>query len=157
ASARTRNSHSRALTEKLTGRLAHIYPGSVLTERHLYNDLVFLSETMVEAMLMDPATRNLQQAGILTFSDSLVEELKNTDILVVVIPMYIFIIPASLKAYIDLVTRSGLTFKYSPEGYQGLVENVRAYIVVTSGGVQLYSNADYISGYMKQILNFIGI
>ncbi|WP_062059814.1 NAD(P)H-dependent oxidoreductase [Aquimarina longa] len=59
-----------------------------------------------------------------------------SDILVIGAPMYNFCIPASLKAYFDLIARAGKTFKYNEQGYpMGLVINKRAVVIITTGGI----------------------
>src|SRR5690606_32013845 len=72
-------------------------------------------------------------------------------------PIYNFAIPASLKAWIDQVTRARRTFRYTEAGPEGLLKGKRAYIVFASGGVPLGSQVDFASGYLRHILGFIGI
>jgi len=112
---------------------------------------------MVEAMFTPAEKRTAEQQQALKLSDEMINELKQSDILILGLPVYNFNIPASVKAYIDLITRTGLTFRYTENGPMGLIENIKAYIVVTSGGTALYSDMDFVSGYIKFILSFIGI
>jgi FMN-dependent NADH-azoreductase len=157
SSARVKNSYSRLLTNKLVDQLAVLYPNMIVQDRSISNDIPFLSEAMIEAMFTPAEKRTPEQKKALDLSDRMVTELKETDILVLGLPVYNFNIPASLKAYIDLVTRAGLTFKYGEKGPQGLIENVKAYIIITSGGTALHSDMDFVSEYIKFILGFIGI
>ena len=66
-------------------------------------------------------------------------------------------IPAILKAYIDYISVTGITFKYTAEGPVGLLNNKKAIHIVSRGGE--YSNASYEMGdrYIRTILNFFGI
>lgn len=157
ASARNSYSYSRKLTEVLVNRLCDCHTGVMTKERTLPGELPFLSEAMVEAMFLPPANRKEEQGRSLLVSDQLALELKETAILVMGVPVYNFGIPASLKAYIDLVVRKGVTFKYGPGGPQGLVSGVKAYIIITSGGTAFNSHADFVSGYLRTVLAFIGI
>ncbi|MEX0339831.1 MAG: FMN-dependent NADH-azoreductase [Arenibacterium sp.] len=93
----------------------------------------------------------------LSLSDTLIDEIRRADTLVISVPMYNFSIPASLKAWIDLVARPGRTFRYSEAGPEGLMTGKRAILTVASGGVPVGSDADFASGYMKFVLGFIGI
>jgi FMN-dependent NADH-azoreductase len=157
SSARIRNSYSRILTNKLADQLSLLYPNIIVKDRNISNDLPFLSEIIIEAMFMPDEKRTSEQKQALKLSDEMINELKQSDILIIGLPVYNFNIPASLKAYIDLITRAGLTFRYTEDGPTGLVENIKAYIVITSGGTALYSDMDFASDYIKFILSFIGI
>lgn len=37
------------------------------------------------------------------------------------------------------------------------MENTKAYIILSSGGTQLGSDIDFVSGYIRHVLGFIGI
>ena len=65
--------------------------------------------------------------------------------------------PAILKAYIDYVSVSGITFKYTAEGPVGLLNNKKAVHIVSRGGG--YDNSPYEMGdrYLRTILGFFGI
>ncbi len=65
--------------------------------------------------------------------------------------------PASLKAWVDLVARAGVTFAYTETGPEGLLTGKRAILVMASGGVPVGSPMDYATTYMKQVLGFVGI
>lgn len=157
SSGRIESSYSRLLTGKLIDHLKTIHPEMIVFERDISDDLPFLSETMIEAMFLPPEKRTDEQKKALSLSDNMIDELKQSDILVLGLPVYNFNIPASLKAYIDLVTRAGLTFRYTENGAEGLVEDLKAYVIVASGGTPLYSEMDFVSRYIKFILSFIGI
>ena len=49
-------------------------------------------------------------------SDDLVAELQDADVLVIGAPIYNFSVPAVLKAWIDMVARARLTFRYTESG-----------------------------------------
>ena len=83
--------------------------------------------------------------------------LLEADVLVIGAPIYNFSIPASLKAYFDLVARAGLTFKYTENRPEGLLKNKKAYIVVSSGGTEIGSDIDFAGNYIKHFLGFLGI
>ncbi len=66
--------------------------------------------------------------------------------------------PATLKAWSDLAARVGETFKFKPNGRrEGLLQNKRAYLVITSGGTKINGKEDFLTPWLKFILNFFGI
>ena len=72
-------------------------------------------------------------------------------------PMWNLSIPAILKAYIDYVSVTGITFKYTEEGPVGLLKDKKAVHIVSRGGE--YGDAPYEMGdrYLRTILGFFGI
>ncbi|MHA6964197.1 FMN-dependent NADH-azoreductase [Zobellella denitrificans] len=98
-----------------------------------------------------------QQQALLALSDGLVEELKAADTLIIAAPMYNFHIPVQLKAWIDLVCRAGVTFRYTEQGPEGLVKGKKAVVVTTRGGMHKDSPTDLITPYLRTVLGFIGI
>ena len=76
---------------------------------------------------------------------------------IIAAPMWNLSIPAILKAYIDYVSVSGITFKYTAEGSVGLLNNKKAVYIVARGGE--YGHVPYEMGdiYLRTILGFFGI
>jgi FMN-dependent NADH-azoreductase len=106
----------------------------------------------------DPVNR--EQATAQALSNELIGELKATDVIVIGAPMYNFGIPSTLKAWFDYVLRSGLTFRYTEAGPEGLVMGKRAIVVLSRGG--LYSEGpaqamDSQEPHLRTMLGFIGI
>jgi FMN-dependent NADH-azoreductase len=158
ASARHTGSIGRGLTGTLIDKLLVKHAGAHVIARDLaVTNIPYLDEAWLDANTTPAAQRTPQQQDALSFSDELVAELKSADILVIACPIYNFSVPAALKAWIDQVCRSGLTFNYSPNGPVGLLENKKAYIVITSGGTEVGSAIDFTSGYLRHIMGFIGI
>ena len=90
--------------------------------------------------------------------EALIEELKSADLLVIGAPLYNFTVPTGLKAWIDRIAVAGKTFRYTEKGPEGLVKGKKAVIVATSGGSYADSPVEQMHvGYVKQVLNFIGI
>jgi FMN-dependent NADH-azoreductase len=90
-------------------------------------------------------------------SDHLLRELDDADVIVITVPLYNFSVPATLKAWIDMVCRAGLSFRYTDNGPVGMLRDRPVYLVIASGGVPLGSAADFASGYLHHIFSFIGI
>lgn len=76
---------------------------------------------------------------------------------IIAAPMWNLSIPAILKAYIDYISVTGITFKYTAEGPVGLLKGKKAVHIVARGGE--YENAPYEMGdrYLRTILGFFGI
>lgn len=126
-------------------------------ERDVAKGVPFVNEQWVNANFTDVAERTLEQKATLAYSDSLVDELVQADILVIAAPLYNFSVPASLKAWIDQIFRVGRTFNYTSEGLVGKLQDKKAYIVMATGGAKLGADDDYASGYLCQMMKFIGI
>lgn len=156
ASARNIGSITRSLADETIDRLAEI--GAVkLTTRDVSTGLPFVDEDWISANFTPEDDRTDAHKAKLALSDSLVDELINTDTLVISSPIYNFGIPATLKAWIDMICRVGMTFRYTENGPIGLLEGKRAIILIASGGTAVGSPIDFATPYLKQVMAFIGI
>jgi FMN-dependent NADH-azoreductase len=106
---------------------------------------------------MPAEARDAGARATLDLSDRLIAELKAADTIVIGMPIYNFGMPASLKAWIDLVARSGVTFRYGEDGPVGLLEGKRAVVAVASGGTRVGSDIDFATGHLRHVLGFMGI
>ncbi len=153
SSARGTGSTSRQLSDRIVTQLA---PAQVI-RRDLADPLPQITEPWIGANFTPAADRDAAQRDLLALSDTLVDELRAADTIVIGTPIYNFTIPASLKAWIDLVCRVGLTFEYTPEGPRGLLAGKQVILAVASGGTQVGSEIDFATGYLRHILGFIGL
>lgn len=153
SSARLTGSVSRDLTAQVVERLG----AKEIIRRDLAAPLPLLDEAWIGANFTPADQRTEAQKALLAQSDALIEELKSADTIVIGAPIYNFSVPATLKAWIDLVARVGVTFSYSEAGPEGLLKGKRAVVVITSGGTEAGSDIDYASRYLTHVLGFIGI
>ena len=116
-----------------------------------------LDTDWVKANFTPPEERGEAERAALAESDALVAELKAADVLVIGVPIYNFGIPAALKAWVDLVARARVTFRYTEQGPVGLLTGKRAYLAVASGGTPVGSASDFATGYLRHALGFLGI
>lgn len=151
------SSVSRQLVAKVADKLVQENPGAELVERDVSGGLPPVDEAWIGANFTPKDQRSDEQKAVLGSSDTLVEELRAADVIVIGLPIYNFGIPASLKLWVDQIVRAGETFSYGEKGPVGLLEGKRAVVTVASGGVETGSPADFASTYMKQVLGFIGI
>jgi FMN-dependent NADH-azoreductase len=158
ASARREGSVSRQLADKLLETLRTEYGDIDLVTRDLaLEPLPFVDSAWIEARHTPEQEQRPAHRDAMRFSDELVAELKSADVVVIATPIYNFSVPASLKAWIDLIARPRVTFRYTPNGPVGLLEGKRAYVVIASGGTPIGGGLDFASGYLRHMLGFIGI
>jgi len=157
ASASVNTSNSKKLGDELIARLIALHPGASVQQRDLNQEIGFIDQNWVTANLTPVDQRSEIQQQRLAFSDQLIAEIRQSDHIVLTTPMYNFGIPATLKAWIDLICRAGVTFQYTADGPVGLIKGKTVDIVITTGGAPLHSPVDFVTGYLKQIFGFIGI
>ena len=156
SSARKEGSTSRFLAKKLLDRIKK--PGDEVIYRDLNDEMVFVTGLTESGMNIDQKDQTEHHKKMFDLSDTLVKELKDSDIIIISAPIYNYGPPATLKAWSDLAARVGETFRFKPNGRrEGLLKNKRAYLVITSGGTKLNSNEDFLTPWLKFILNFFGI
>jgi len=157
ASARHEGSISRSLTADLVAALEDRHPGAEIIRRDLADGIPMINADWIAANFTPAEERTPTQRITLARSDALVAELKEADILVIGAPIYNFSVPTALKAWIDMIARARLTFRYTEKGVEGLLLNKKAYIVVPSGGVPVGSPVDFATPYLRHALAFVGI
>lgn len=152
------NSVSRGLTRAVVDLLHTKHAEAEVTYRDLVaNPVGQIDGAWLGAVSTDAEARNTEQAEAANLSETLINELKDTDTLVLGMPVYNFMIPSQLKSWIDQIARSGITFRYSETGPEGLVKNTRAIIAYTADGTAFGSDIDFASRYIRHLLGFIGI
>lgn len=152
SSARLSGSTSRELTARIVEKL-----GGEVIRRDLSTHLPLIDETWVNANFTPAEKRTEAQSAALSLSDTLIEEIRAADVLVIGVPIYNFGVPTTLKAWVDQVARAGVTFRYTENGPEGLLHGKRAILAVASGGTEAGSDIDFASRYMRHVLGFIGI
>ena len=156
-SARQEGSISRRLVNDLLEALEDRYPSIRVTQRDVAAGLPFVDDAWVSANFTPEEERSASDREVLALSDELVSELEAADFLVIGAPIYNFSVPATLKAWVDMVARARKTFRYTENGVEGLLKGKRAFVVVPSGGVPIGSAVDFATPYLRHVLGFIGI
>jgi FMN-dependent NADH-azoreductase len=155
ASARSDGSHTRALADRFQARWQAQHSQGVVIRRCLAGEPVpHLSDATIHAFQQaDPAA-----SAATGLSDTLIDELRRADHVLISSPLYNLNVPSPLKAYFDHVVRAGLTFAAEAAGYRGLLAGKRATVITARGGLKSGGEADdFQSPYLKAILAFIGI
>ena len=108
--------------------------------KSLDGDVQELRLTEMPLPLLDLSMMEKRNQAALTkdFSDpifSLAKQFAKADIIVIAAPYWDLMFPATLKAYLENITVSGITFRYTEEGRpQSLCKAKELYYVTTSGG-----------------------
>jgi FMN-dependent NADH-azoreductase len=109
------------------------------------------------AFITKQEERSTAQRAVVAYSDILIDELKQADVIVLGLPMYNFGVPSQLKAYFDHIARAGVTFKYTEKGPVGLLTGKNAYVFAARGGVYVGTPMDTQTSYVRDFLRFLGI
>ena len=154
----SQDGQSTRLAAQFVDALRERDPNLALVERDLARDPVpHLDAARFQAFLAKPEERTAAQRTIAEFSDELIRELREADVLVLGLPMYNFGIPSQLKAYFDHVARAGVTFRYTEQGPVGLLAGKKAYVFATRGGAYAGTARDTQTAYVRDFLGFLGI
>jgi FMN-dependent NADH-azoreductase len=149
---------SSKLAQEFTDEWLAAHPGANVIVRDLASSPVpHLDAARFGAFLTKPESRTLAQQAVIRYSDALIDELRRADVIALGLPMYNFGIPSTLKAYFDHIARAGVTFRYTDKGAVGLLSGKKAYIFAARGGKYLDTPNDFVTGYVRQFLAFVGI
>ena len=154
---------SRRLSSLFLDQWREVHADCQVIERDIdTTDLPFLEFPWITANLTRSSARTEQQKALLVPSDELIAELQKADEYVIATPMYNFGIPAKLKAYVDHIVRSGLTFTMNADGsYTGLLSGKKATVIIASAGEYgpdaPAEGLDTLKPYLREILGFMGV
>ena len=109
------------------------------------------------AFITKPEQRTAAQHAVVGYSDTLIDELKKADVIVLGLPMYNFGVPSQLKAYFDHVARAGVTFTYTDKGPVGQLTDKKVYVFAARGGLYAGTPMDTQTSYVRDFLRFIGM
>jgi|SRR5688572_18042979 len=152
------SSQSSRLSDQLVAQLRAQNPGAEVVQRDLVADPVpHLDAARVGAFFAKAEARTAEQKAVIAYSDALIDEVRQADVIVLGLPMYNFGVPSQLKAWFDHLARAGVTFKYTDKGAVGLLTGKKAYVVVTRGGVYGAAQDEFETGFVRQFLGFVGI
>jgi FMN-dependent NADH-azoreductase len=161
SSARGAESFSTRLSQGIIDKLLAAHPGSTVGVRNVAtHPFPHLEEAHLQAYFTPAEGRSPEHQEAVRHSDEAIAQVMAADILVIGVPFYNFSIASSLKAWLDHLTRAGLTFRYTATGPQGLITGKKVYLAVASGGI--YSEgpqqaADFATPYLRFMLGFLGL
>jgi FMN-dependent NADH-azoreductase len=150
--------HEPSVSRKLSAQIIERIKGSShVTYRDIGKGISFVNDLMIEGYFTQKNKLSDKQKKSLELSDIITRELLAHDIYVFGMPMYNFSMPASFKAWCDLVARAGITFKYTSDGPVGLLEGKKAYIAIASDATNMGSETDFLTPWLRYFLKFLGV
>lgn len=144
------------ISDNFVEQYKELNPSDEIITLDLYKEGIgFLTEEGIT--LHAPAPGEGKDHPILKYAYQFAE----ADKYIIAAPLWNLSFPAILKAYIDYICVTGITFKYTAEGPVGLCQGKKAVHIVARGGGG-YSEgplAAYEMGdrYLRTILGFLGI
>lgn len=149
---------STRLARAFTAAYCAADPAATLTVRDLVGaPMPHLDVATFTAFGTPADRRDDTQRALVALADTLVQELRDADLVVIGLPMYNFGVPSTLKAWIDHVMRANVTFSYTATGPKGLLEGKKCVIVGARGGSYAGTPMDIQLPYVTQVLSFMGI
>jgi FMN-dependent NADH-azoreductase len=157
-----RESHSRRLSAAVVEKLLTILPDANIRRRDLGYEPIPHTGSDYAAALATPAS--LAAAGrsshAVLLSEQLIQEVEDSDVIVIGTPMNNFTIPSVLKAWIDQILRVDRTMKSTPAGKVGMLQDRPVFVGIASGGVFTGDRAnqqDFLTPYLSAALGCIGL
>ncbi|MDP3512151.1 MAG: NAD(P)H-dependent oxidoreductase [Sulfuritalea sp.] len=158
ASARREGSNSTRVANSIVARLQATNPAARLTLRDLaVTPHPVLDEAALGALFTPAEQRTADQAARVALDDALIAEIQAADAIVLGVPMYNFGVPVQLKNWIDAIARNGVTFRYTEQGPEGLLQGKTVYVALARGGSYRGTAADSQVPYLRTVLGFLGM
>lgn len=151
-------SHSTKLANDLVTRLRDANAAATLTVRDLGRaPLPALDEAALGALFTPAEQRTAEQNQRVAHDDAVIAEVQVANVIVLGVPMLNFAVPVQLKNWIDAIARSGVTFRYTANGPEGLLQGKKVYAVLARGGKYRDTPADSMVPWLKTVLGFLGM
>ncbi|MGN8035816.1 FMN-dependent NADH-azoreductase [Chitinophaga sp. 22321] len=129
SSIQEKGSNSIQLGNAIIEKIQEKYSGSTVEELNLVNiEIPHLNPAVLRTFFIPGDQLTEEEKASIRFSDEMVKQLLASDIIVIGAPLYNFTIHTALKAWIDHVTRVGITFGYGENGPVGKVTGKKVYV-----------------------------
>ena len=155
------SSVSRQLSAAIVERLRAVHPDSAVTYYDLGAEPIgHLTGAHLAATRGDFADSASLRQDVARGQQAL-EDFLGADIVVIGAPMYNFSVSSQLKAWIDRLFVAGKTFRYGPNGAQGLAGGKKVIVASSRGG--FYGSdkptafLDHQETYLRGVFGFFGI
>ena len=157
SSARGELSYSRGLSAAIINKLIDKKEIDTVVERDLtQSPPPFLNDPLIWEFYRFPGMADEKGKQLLTYADTIFNEVDQADIIVISTPMHNHGISAHLKAWIDQLVRVGVSYKFNADGTRtGCLNNKKVYLAIASGGRLAYWPAAYefIESYIKAVFS----
>lgn len=160
SSSNTQTSTTRRLNNLYTSAWQRAEPGAEIIRHDLaVETLPFINEMMIAGNFTAPQERSSEMLEARVLVDKLVDEFVAADVYAISAPMYNFGVPASLKAYIDLIIVPGKTFSFKDGAPLPLLKNKKVVIFTASGGDYTGPGAamNFVEPYLRAVFAFMGV
>ncbi|MGX9219040.1 FMN-dependent NADH-azoreductase [Massilia varians] len=157
SSVRGKDSESTRVTNLIVNKLVSSNPDANVVHRDFgAQPHPQLDGAAVGALFTPADQRSAEQSARVALDDALILEAQAADVIVIGAPMYNFGMPVQLKNWFDAIARSGVTFRYTETGPEGLLKNKKVYVATARGGVYPVE-ADPQVPHIRMLLNFLGL
>ena len=129
------------------------HPEDEIITLDLYKEGIDFLRSQDLDSVFGPKTEESKQHPVLKYA----YQFQEADKYIFAAPMWNLSMPAILKAYLDYVSVTGITFRYTAQGPQGLLENKKAIHITARGGVYEGSEVEMGDRYLRTLLNFFGV
>lgn len=161
SSPRGEASFSIKLGNAIVDKIKAEHPGSTVKETNLVNtQFPHLEEAHLTSFFTPAESRTPENLVAIKHSEDAIQDILDSDIIVIGAPMYNFSIHSTLKAWLDHVVRAGITFSYGESGPEGLIKGKKIYIAETTGGIYTegpMKGYDFVAPYLTTVLSFLGL
>jgi FMN-dependent NADH-azoreductase len=162
SSAKGENSVSTKLANAIVEKLKAANPGSTVVVKDLAAlQPPHLYPVIVGAFFTPKENLTPEQTKAIAFSDLAIKDIFDADVIVIGAAFYNYSVSSSLKAWIDNVCRSKITFYYNEKGIPiGMVPTKPVYVGIASGGIYRENPAkesDFVKPYLSTVLASIGL
>jgi FMN-dependent NADH-azoreductase len=153
-------SHSRELSAAIVDKLLETMPGAVVNRRDLGIEPLPHAQSDYAITLSSPRTLAAPLEGSLDLSEALIGEVEAADAIVIGTPMHNLTVPSVFKAWIDQIMRAGRTFRSTPAGKMGMIDDRPVFVAIASGGTftgEGASQPDFLTTYLSAVLGSMGL
>ena len=167
SSPRTQRSHTRRLADTFAEQWRAKFSDCKIIYRDVgLQQVPHICENWIAGAFKPEERRSAEEKEALRLSDEYIQELKDSDVIVIGAPMYNYSITSSLKAYFDQVLRVNDTWVLNPDNiedpYIGQLKNKKLFLLL-SRGAQGYEPSGYNekvnfqTTYLRAVLKVMGI
>jgi FMN-dependent NADH-azoreductase len=161
-STRTDRSISRLLAKEFVEQWIASNPENLVTYRDIGQfPIPHVTEAWMDAATSSPDKSTIDTIGELFLSNELVDELLVNDRYLISLPILNFTIPSTLKTYIDMIVRTGLTVMVNEHGSEGLLYDRKLLVIATQRNNYPHQNQDevvkHFEVYLRHIFEYIGV
>ncbi|MBB6332855.1 FMN-dependent NADH-azoreductase [Chryseobacterium sediminis] len=160
SSARGELSYSNKLSAFILEKLLQQGNINKITVRNLVKETPpHADEMSIHEFYKHPGLYDEQSQQLLSYANTIVEEVREADIIVIGTPVFNLGISTPLKAWLDQLIRVGITYIFDEHWNRvGQFKGKKVYLSIASGGRNTEGTPDYISDYLKDVLrSYTGI